>query len=59
MSNFWLNLFQESQTRLTQLYNLVITDPKQISQWLVNDITYLLTKSDETKNLKNYRPIIW
>ena len=32
--NFWLNAFHETRIRLTQLYNLVITDPKQISQWL-------------------------
>ena len=55
--NFWLNAFHETHTRLTQLYNLVITDPKQIPTWLVNGITYLLPESDETNNPKNYRPI--
>ena len=55
--NFWLNAFHETHTRLTQLYNLVITDPKQIPQWFVNGITYLLPKSDETNNPKDYRPI--
>ena len=30
--NFWINTFHETQTRLTQLYNLVITDSKQIPQ---------------------------
>ena len=28
--NFWLNAFHETHTRLTQLYNLIITDPNQI-----------------------------
>ena len=55
--NFWLNAFHENHTRLTQLYSLIITDPKQIPQWLVNGITYVLPKSDETNNPKNYRPI--
>ena len=55
--NFWLSAFHETHTRLTQLYNLIITDPKQIPQWLVNSITYLLPKSDDTNNPKNYRPI--
>ena len=55
--NFWLNAFHETHTRLTQLYNFIITDQKQISQWLVNGITYLLPGSDETNNPKNYRPI--
>ena len=36
---------------------MVITEPKKIPQWLANDITYLLPKSDETNNPKNYRPI--
>ena len=57
--NFWLNAFHETHTRLTQIYNLVITDPKQIPQWLVNGISYLLPKSDETNNPKNYRPVTW
>ena len=57
--NFWLNAFHETHTRLTQLYNLIITDPKQIPQWLVNGITYLLPKSDETNNPKNYGPITY
>ena len=53
----WLNAFHETHTRLTQLYNLIITDPKQILQWLVNGFTYLSPKSDETNNPKNYCPI--
>ena len=39
ISNFWLNAFHETHTRLTQLYNLIITDPEQIPQWLANSIT--------------------
>ena len=55
--NFYLSAFQEAHTRLIQLYYLAITDPKQIPQWLVNGITYLLPKSDETNNPENYRRI--
>ena len=50
-----LSVFHEAHTRLRQLYNLVITDQKQIPQWLVSGITYLLPKSDEINNPKNYR----
>ena len=38
--------------RLTQLYKLIITDPKQILQWFVNSITYLLPKPEKTNNPK-------
>ena len=55
--NIWLNAFHETHTRLTQLCNLVITDPMQILKWFVNGITYLLPESDETNNPKSYRPI--
>ena len=55
--NFWLNSFHEIHTRLTQLYNLVITDRKPILQWLVSGMTCLLPKSNETSNPKNYHPI--
>ena len=50
--NFWLIAFDETHTRVTQLYSLVITDPKEIPQWIVNSITYLLPKSDESNNPK-------
>ena len=50
--NFWLIAFHETHTRLTQLYNLFITDPTQIPQWFFNGITFLLLKSDETNNPK-------
>ena len=55
--NFLVNASHEIHTRLTNLYNLVITNQKQVPQWLVNGITYLLPKSDDTYNPKNYRPI--
>ena len=55
--NFWFNVFHETHSRLTQLYNLIITDTMQIPQRLVNGITYLLPKSDETDSPKNCRPI--
>ena len=55
--NLWLNVFHKTNIRLTQLYNLVITDPKQIPQWLLNGNAFLLAKSDETSNSQNYRPV--
>ena len=42
---------------LTPDYNLVITDPKQIPQWLGNGIIYLLPNSGKTNNPKSHLPI--
>ena len=52
--NFWLNAFHETHTRLIQHFILVINDSKQIGIWVVNGNNYLLPKSDETNNPKNY-----
>ena len=58
--SFWEKIWSDSKTHNSQapwIEKLSKKIPKQIPQWLVNGITYLLPKSDETNNPQNYRPI--
>jgi hypothetical protein len=36
---------------------IIIIEPKQMLDWLITGLTYLLPKSGDTKEPKNYRPI--
>lgn len=38
-------------------YNDIVTNPGECPLWLTQGVTYLLPKSKETQNPKNYRPI--
>ena len=38
-------------------YTKVIEHPEETPEWLTEGIAYLLPKTEETKNPKNYRPI--
>ena len=37
---------------------MLLNEPDKMPKWLAKGATYLLTKATETKNAKNYRPII-
>ena len=55
--NFWLNSLSASHTHIANVLSQVVADPSLAPLWLTEGITYLLPKSDETANPKNYRPI--
>ena len=55
--NFWLNVLTETHVEMAQQYNDMMKHPNKCPKWLVQGWTYLLPKSDETQNPKNYRPI--
>ncbi|CAI9715279.1 Hypothetical predicted protein [Octopus vulgaris] len=50
--NFWLNDFPESHELLTELYNDVLQHPSRMPAWLVDGLTFLLPKSEETNEPK-------
>jgi hypothetical protein len=43
---------------ITKFINTITEKPKQMPDWLTTGITYLLPKSGDTKEPKNYQPII-
>ena len=57
IANFWVKNFPSVHEDLTHAYNSVVKNPEECPEWLTQGTTYLLPKSEETENPKNYRPI--
>jgi hypothetical protein len=54
--NYWLKAFPATHSYIAKFSN-TLTEPKQMPDWLTTGITYLLPKSGDTKEQKNYRLI--
>ncbi|XP_066930549.1 uncharacterized protein [Clytia hemisphaerica] len=57
VQNFWLNYLPSMHRALTFFLNELVGNPNSIPEWLTEGVTYLLPKSEDTKNPNNYRPI--
>ena len=57
LPNFWIKQFKSLHKSMAIAYSVIINDPQQIPEWLVERVTNLLPKKNETWILKNYRPI--
>ena len=55
--NFWLNGLSSSHVTFTRLLNEIMQNPEKAPKWMCEGTTYLLAKSNDTKDPKNYRPI--
>ena len=57
VTNFWLNKLISIHQDMARAYTNIIENPADVPDWLVEGLMYLLPKTEETKNPKNYRPI--
>ena len=55
--NFWLNSLSFVHGPLTFCINHILSHPEDVPDWITEGVTYLLPKSEDTQNPKNYRPI--
>ena len=55
--NFWLHTLSSAHAKLASNLNSIMKEPNLTPKWLCHGATYLLAKSSETENPKNYRPI--
>ena len=55
--NFWLNALSSSHVTFTSLLNEVMQNPEKTPEWMCEGTTYLLAKSNDPKDPKNYQPI--
>ena len=55
--NFWLNPLSSPHVMFTSLLNEIMQNLEKTPQWMCETTTYLLAKSNDTKDLKNYRPV--
>ena len=55
--NFWLSHMSAMHKLLAKQMSEIISEPDKIPKWLAEGITFLLAKTPETTNAKNFRPI--
>ena len=56
--NVWLNVLSSSHhVTFTILSNEIMQNLEKTPKWMCEGTTYLLAKSNDTKNPKNYRPM--
>jgi len=58
IQNFWLKAFQATHSHITKNFNAIIEESEKAPDWLTTGITYLVSKSGDSKEVRNYRPII-
>ena len=57
ISNFWLKHLTATHKHIAALFNKLIEED-QIPEWLRAEVTFLISKNENTENPKNYRPVI-
>ena len=57
VANFWFKQLTSFHPELASAYNNILKNPEQSSEWLTEGVTFLIPKSEDTENFKNYRPI--
>ena len=55
--NCSLSSLSSSHVMFTRLLNEIMENPEEVPKWMCEGTTYLLAKSNDTKDPKNYRPI--
>jgi hypothetical protein len=55
--NYWLKALPDTHSYITKIINSIVEEPRQMPEWMTTEITYLLPKSEHTKEPKNYQPI--
>jgi hypothetical protein len=57
IQNYWLKAFPVTHKYITKNFSAIIEEPEKASDWLTTRITYLIPKSGDSKEVRNYRPI--
>jgi len=57
IQNYWLKAFPATHRYITKNFNAIIKEPEKAPEWLTTGITYLIPKSGDSKEVRNYRPI--
>jgi hypothetical protein len=57
IQNSWFTAFPATHRHIAKSFNAIIKEPEKAPDWLTTGITYLIPKSGDSKEVKNYRPI--
>ena len=55
--NFWLKNIEELHSDMAREYTVMIKEPNSFPEWLTQGLTFLIPKSNDANEAKNYRPI--
>jgi hypothetical protein len=58
IQNYWLKAFPATHRHITKNFNAIIEKPEKAPDWLTAGVTYLIPKSGDIMEVRNYRPII-
>jgi hypothetical protein len=57
IQNYWLKAFPAIHRHITKKnFNAIIEEPGKARDWLTTGVTYLIPKSGDSKEVRNYRP---
>jgi len=59
IQNYWLKAFPSTHRLITKNLNAIKEEPEKTPEWLTTGITYLIPKSGDSKEVRNYRPITY
>ena len=57
IQHYCLKAFPATHRHITKIFNATIEEPEKAPDWLTAGITYLLPKSGDSNQVRNYRPI--
>jgi len=57
IQNYWLKAFPATRTHITKHFNAIIEELEKAPDWLTTGVTYLIPKSGDSEEVRNYRPI--
>ena len=55
--NFWLKNLEELHMDMAREYTILLKERNKCPEWLTQGLTFLIPKSNDTRETKNYRPI--
>jgi len=57
IQNYWLKDFPATHMRITKNINAIIEELEKAPVWMTTGVTYLIPKSGDSKEDRNYWPI--
>jgi hypothetical protein len=54
IQNYWLTAFPAVHRHITKNFNGLMEEPEKVPEWLTTEITYLLPKLGDSKEVRNY-----
>ena len=57
IQNYCLKACSATHRRIIKNFNAIIEEPEKAPDWLTTGVTYLIPKSGDSKEVRNYRPM--